>query len=113
MIVHRDSPFHTFADLRGASWSFNERLSHSGFGITWYRLVEMGRTDGFFGRVIEAGFHDHSIRLVRERKVDASAIDCHVLALAMRDDPLSVIAWMFGRVGVRIGTMPLKLRAIN
>ena len=37
--------------------------------------------------MIEAGFHDHSIRLVREKMVDASAIDCHVLALALRDDP--------------------------
>src|SRR4051812_30608085 len=26
VIVHRDSPFQAFADLRGASWSFNERL---------------------------------------------------------------------------------------
>ena len=87
VIVHRDSPYREFADLRGASWSFNERLSHSGFGITRYHLVEMGRTGGFFGRVIEAGFHDLSIQMVREGKVDASAIDCHVLALALRDDP--------------------------
>ena len=35
----------------------------------------------------EVGFHDHSIRLVRCGEVDASAIDCHVLALALRDDP--------------------------
>ncbi|HEV3258618.1 MAG TPA: PhnD/SsuA/transferrin family substrate-binding protein [Gemmataceae bacterium] len=87
VIVRRDSPFRTFADLRGASWCFNERLSHSGYGITRYRLVEMKWTGGFFGRVIEAGFHDHSIRLVRGGEVDASAIDCHVLALALRDDP--------------------------
>jgi phosphonate transport system substrate-binding protein len=87
VIVRRDSPFRTFADLRGASWSFNECLSHSGYGITRYRLVEMGWTGGFFGRVIEAGFHDDSIRLVRGGQVDASAIDCHVLALALRDDP--------------------------
>ena len=87
VIVHRDSPFRAFADLRGASWSFNERLSHSGFGITRFHLVEMGWTGGFFGRVVEAGFHDLSIQMVREGTVDASAIDCHVLALALRDDP--------------------------
>jgi phosphonate transport system substrate-binding protein len=90
VIVRRDSRFYTFADLRGASWCFNECLSQSGYGITRYRLVETGRTGGFFGRVSEAGFHDHSIRLVRGGEVDASAIDCHVLALALRDDPALV-----------------------
>jgi phosphonate transport system substrate-binding protein len=87
VIVHRDSRFRTFADLQGASWCFNEPLSHSGYGITRYRLVELGRTAGFFGRVIEAGFHQRSIHLVRGGGADASAIDCHVLALAIRDDP--------------------------
>lgn len=91
VVVRRDSPFRTFADLRGASWCYNERLSHSGYGITRYRLVQTGRTGGFFGRVVEAGFHDRSIRLVREGAVDASAVDCHVLALALRDDP--TLAW--------------------
>jgi phosphonate transport system substrate-binding protein len=87
VIVRRDSPVCTFADLRGASWCFNERLSHSGYGVTRYRLVELGLTGGFFGRVIETGFHDHSIRLVRGGDVVGSAIDCQVLALALRNDP--------------------------
>ena len=87
VIVRRDSALHTFDDLRGVSWCFNECLSQSGYGITRYRLVETGRTGGFFGRVREVGYHDHSIRLVRGGEVDASAIDCHVLALALRDEP--------------------------
>jgi phosphonate transport system substrate-binding protein len=87
VIVRRDSAFFGFDDLRGVSWCFNECLSQSGYGITRYRLVETGRTGGFFGRVHEVGFHDHSIRLVRRGEVDASAIDCHVLALALRDEP--------------------------
>ena len=87
VVVRRDSRFHSFADLEGATWSYNEPLSHSGYGITRYRLVELGWTNGFFGRVVEAGFHDRSINLVRAGAVDASAIDCHVLALALRDEP--------------------------
>ena len=39
VIVRRDSPYHRFADLRGRSWSFNEPYSHSGYGVTLYRLV--------------------------------------------------------------------------
>lgn len=86
VIVHRDSPFRTFEDLRGRSWAYNEPLSHSGYGITRYHLLRAGETNGFFGEVVEAGFHEESIRLVSERKVDASAIDSQVLAVALRDD---------------------------
>ena len=87
VVVHRDSPFRAFLDLRGRSWAYNEPLSHPRYGITRYHLVELGETHGFFGSVIEAGFHDESMRLVAGREVDASAIDSQVLAVAMRDDP--------------------------
>lgn len=86
VIVHRDAPFRSFADLRGRSWAFNEPLSWSGYGITRFHLVRMGETGGFFGEVVEAGFHEESIRLVAKGEIDASAIDCQVLAVALRDD---------------------------
>jgi phosphonate transport system substrate-binding protein len=87
VIVHRDSPFQSFADLRGRSWAYNEPLSHSGYGVTRYQLVRMGETAGYFGEVIEAGYHEVSIRMVADKEVDASAIDSQVLAVALRDDP--------------------------
>jgi phosphonate transport system substrate-binding protein len=87
VIVRRDSPFRRFADLRGRSWSYNEPRSHSGYGVTRFRLVELGETAGFFGQVVEAGWHERSVRLVHAGEVDASAIDSHVLALTLRDRP--------------------------
>lgn len=87
VIVRRDSPYQTFADLRGCCWSYNDLDSHSGYNITRYRLVQMGETRGFFGRVIAAGSHQNSIRLVCEGTVDASAIDSQVLAIELRDQP--------------------------
>jgi phosphonate transport system substrate-binding protein len=90
VIVKRDSPFHLFSDLRGCSWSFNDPQSQSGYGITRYWLARLGETRAFFGKVIEAGFHQRSIELVRDGEVDASAIDCQVLAVALRDDPALV-----------------------
>jgi phosphonate transport system substrate-binding protein len=87
VIVHRSNPAASFFDLRGASWAYNEPMSQSGYGITRYHLVSIGETDGFFGEVIEAGFHETSIQMVRNGKVDASAIDSQVLSVAMRDDP--------------------------
>ena len=87
VIVAADAPFGSFADLRGTRWAYNEPQSHSGYGITRYTLVRMGETNGFFGEVIEAGFHQDSIRWVAEGKVDASAIDSQVLEVELRDHP--------------------------
>ncbi len=87
VIVRRDSPFHAFADLRGCIWAYNEPYSHSGPGITCYHLVESGRTQNYFGQVIETGWHQQSILRVLAGDVDASAVDSHVLALARRDNP--------------------------
>jgi phosphonate transport system substrate-binding protein len=87
VIVRRESPFQKFADLRGHSWSYNDPDSHSGYNVTRYRLVQMGETHGFFGQVVEAGFHQKSIQMVIEGMVDASAIDSQVLAIELRDHP--------------------------
>jgi ABC-type phosphate/phosphonate transport system substrate-binding protein len=87
VIVGADSPFRSFLDLRGRSWAFNEPLSHSGYGITRYHLVRLGETNGFFGKVIEAGFHQEAIRMVARGEVDGSAIDSQVLAIELRDHP--------------------------
>ncbi len=87
VIVRRDSPFEDFESLRGARWSFNEPLSQSGYGIVRQKLIDMGETDGFFGELVEAGFHQRSMRLVQTGEIDASAIDSQVLEVAMRDHP--------------------------
>ena len=87
VIVRRDSLFQTFADLRGASWSFNDLDSHSGVGVVRYWLAKAGVPAGYFGRVVEAGFHQESIRKVRLGEVDASAVDSQVLAIELRDQP--------------------------
>ncbi|MGH2655835.1 MAG: PhnD/SsuA/transferrin family substrate-binding protein [Actinomycetota bacterium] len=87
VIVHLDSPFRTFLDLRGRSWAYNEPLSWSGYGITRYHLVTLGETNGFFGEVVEAGFHREAIRMVARGEVDGSAIDSQVLSIELRDHP--------------------------
>jgi phosphonate transport system substrate-binding protein len=87
VIVRRDSPYQTFANLRGCVWAYNEPASHSGYNVTRYRLVQMGETRGFFGRVIEAGSHQNSIRLLCAGEIDAAAIDSQVLAIELRDHP--------------------------
>ena len=87
VIVHRASRRQSFTDLRGCSWAYNEPHSQSGYGITRYHLVCRGETNGYFGRVVEAGWHEQALRLVAGNAVDAAAIDCHVLAVALRAQP--------------------------
>ena len=87
VIVRRDSAFQTFRDLRGGSWAFNERLSHSGYGVVRHHLVSIGETAGFFGKVIEAGFHLNSIEMVAKGEVDGAAIDSQVLEIEFTSRP--------------------------
>jgi phosphonate transport system substrate-binding protein len=87
VIVRQDSPFQSFADLRGCSWAYNEPQSQSGYGITRYWLAKLGETHGYFSEVVQSGFHQKSIEMVCNGEVDASAIDAQVLAVELRDRP--------------------------
>ena len=87
IIVRADSRLQSFADLRGCAWSYNEPLSYSGYLATLFRLVQLGQTRGFFGTVVEAGWHEDSIKMVVSGDVDASAIDSQVLWIELRRHP--------------------------
>ena len=83
VIVQRASKFERFADLRGASWAFNEPGSHSGYNLTRCHLATIGETGAFFRSVIAAGAHQAAIEMVRQGRIDASAIDSTVLELEL------------------------------
>jgi phosphonate transport system substrate-binding protein len=87
VIARTDSPFRSFSELQGGVWAYNNPDSHSGYNVTRHRLVSMGETQGFFGRVVEAGSHQRSIQMVCSGEVDAAAIDSLVLAVELRDHP--------------------------
>ena len=83
VVVRRDSPFESLNDLRGARWAYNEPSSWSGY---WVVLAKVGDWS-YFGEVVAAGFHAHALRMVVSGEVDGAAIDCHVLAVELRDHP--------------------------
>jgi phosphonate transport system substrate-binding protein len=87
VVVRRDSPWGSFAELEGATWAYNEETSHSGYNVTRHHLARMGRDRGFFGRVVAAGSHEASLRLLLRGDVDASAIDSTVLDLLHGQEP--------------------------
>jgi phosphonate transport system substrate-binding protein len=92
VVVRRQSPFQTFADLRGASWAFNEPGSHSGFNLTRYQLARMNEDWTYFGRVIEAGSHQACLAMILNGEIEAAAIDTTVLDLMGRAEPGSLAA---------------------
>ncbi|TMC98384.1 MAG: hypothetical protein E6I58_06110 [Chloroflexi bacterium] len=87
VIVPRDSPAKAWGDLRGASWAYNEPDSHSGYLVTLSRLAETAERATYFSRWDPTGFHERSIEMVARGEVGASAIDSHVLELALRNRP--------------------------
>lgn len=87
VIVQRDSPFQTFADLRGATWAYNEPGSYSGYYLVRYHLAMLGELRGYFGRVVQSGAHQVSLQMVLTRQVDAAAIDSTALDLALSQTP--------------------------
>lgn len=87
VVVRRDSAFRTFEELRGASWSYNEVGSQSGYHITRYKLAQIGQNGDFFGRVVASGGHLRSLEMILAGEIDSSALDSTVLEMALRDDP--------------------------
>jgi phosphonate transport system substrate-binding protein len=87
VIVRRDSPFESFADLRGRSWAHSREDSFSGCLLARYHLREMMETAAFFGSVTYSGSNQKSIRAVVDGEVEAAAIDSHVLAVERRNQP--------------------------
>jgi phosphonate transport system substrate-binding protein len=87
VVVRVESPYQTFADLRGARWAYNEPNSHSGYNITRYKLAQIGEPTGFFGQVVPGGSHEGCLRLLRAGRIDAAAIDSTVLETEARADP--------------------------
>jgi phosphonate transport system substrate-binding protein len=87
VIVTAGSDAESLSELRGCSWAYNEKESHSGYLVTLYSLLGMGETGSFFATTLLTGFHQESVRLVAAGAVDASAIDSQVLSVELRDNP--------------------------
>jgi phosphonate transport system substrate-binding protein len=87
VVVHTESAYRTFDDLRGVRWACNAYGSHSGYHAVRYHLARLGLTGNFFGRVIESGSHQRSVEMILNREADVSAIDSTVLELITACQP--------------------------
>jgi phosphonate transport system substrate-binding protein len=76
IIVHKDSTFDKFDELKGKTFVFVDPLSNSGKNYPTYLLQQMGESaETFFKEYIYSYAHDTSIRAVAEGIVDAAAVD--------------------------------------
>jgi phosphonate transport system substrate-binding protein len=87
VVVHQASPYRSLADLRGASWAYNEPGSQSGYGVVLYSLALQGKTLSYFGQVIASGSHQNSLQMILRKDVDSSAIDSTVLEMEIANNP--------------------------
>jgi phosphonate transport system substrate-binding protein len=86
VIVHAESPYCGFEDLRGTTFAYNEVYSLSGFMLPCYHLHTLGEVKGFFAETIRSGSHAVSMNWVESGRADAAAIDSVVLEMEISQD---------------------------
>jgi phosphonate transport system substrate-binding protein len=75
LIVRKDRPFKSLADLRDRRFAFSDPLSNTGMLLPTYHLLEMGETpDSFFRETIFTYSHTSSIQSVVDGQVDAASV---------------------------------------
>jgi phosphonate transport system substrate-binding protein len=87
VIVNANSNNQKFADLSGKTFCYNDAGSNSGYNLLCHRLIQERDPQNFFGKTIQSGFHQRSIRWVVEGLADCAAIDSVVLEQELRDSP--------------------------
>jgi phosphonate transport system substrate-binding protein len=85
VIVRADANAREFADLRGATFAYNDSCSLSGYYSLLRRLADI--SDPAFLSLHCSGSHLHSIDAVLSGTVDAAAIDSNVIGLQVRARP--------------------------
>lgn len=76
IIVPKESPARSFADLRGKRFAFTDPLSNSGKLVPTYMLARLGETpESYFREFIFTKAHDKSIKAVAQQVVDGAAVD--------------------------------------
>lgn len=87
LIVHRDSPYRSLADLRGATFAYNQATSMSGYVLPRYHLLTLGETFDFFQSSVPCGSHANAMDWVESGRVACAAIDSVVLAMELQQRP--------------------------
>ncbi|BDI19330.1 hypothetical protein ANSO36C_51320 [Nostoc cf. commune SO-36] len=87
VIVNANSNIKKFTDLAGKTFCYNDLGSNSGYNLLSHKLVQQKYPENFFGKTLQSGSHQRSIRWVVEGLADCAAIDSVVLEQELKDFP--------------------------
>lgn len=109
IVIRRDDPARSIADLRGREAVINDRSSNSGMNMFRALLAPLAGGRPFFSSVTETGSHAESARMVARGAADIAAIDAVTHAHLLRDEPdtvrrLRTIGWTNASPGLPLVT---------
>jgi len=87
LVVHAESAYQTFADLRGTRFAYNETVSLSGYHTICAYLESLGFKEGYFDTAIASGGHVKSTHIVAAGSADCAAIDSSVWHWYQSEEP--------------------------
>ena len=105
LVVRRDDPAASLAELEGRRFGVNDPASLSGWLGVRDALGEVGvEPEAFFGAVVRTGSHLASLAALREGAIDVASIDSNALLLAQaRGEALQGM-----RVSCSVGPWPAQ-----
>ena len=88
IIVHKDSPIQTMADLEGKIFAFTDPLSYSGHMVIEEHLRQQNTIpEKFFKRYFYTYNHDKSLWAVANKIADAASLDSQIYEYAKEKTP--------------------------
>jgi ABC-type phosphate/phosphonate transport system substrate-binding protein len=90
IVVRKEDPARTPADLRGHRVAYNDDGSQSGYNALRALIAPIAQGQPFFGAMVASGAHRNSLALVKAGKADVAALDCVTFALIARRAPAEV-----------------------
>lgn len=86
IVTHKDSDLETLEDLKGKTFTYNEKGSQSGYAALLHTVSSIEDAPRYFGSSFQSGGHRASIKLVSEGKADFAAIDAVSWEFALRHE---------------------------
>jgi ABC-type phosphate/phosphonate transport system substrate-binding protein len=98
VVVRRNDPADSLADLRGRTFGLNGITSNTGMNLLRVMVAPLAQGETFFGGVSVTGGHAASVEAVASGEADVAAIDCVTFAILQRHRPaitrpLRILAW--------------------
>lgn len=111
LIVHKDSPYQSLADLRNQVFAYTDPESNTGALVPNYWLNQMNETPAFFKNVAYTYSHDNSILAVAKGLVAGAAIDGHIWEFYQQRSPFYTSRTRIIKKSEPFGSPPLVASA--